>query len=88
MKTYHIISDFNDEEKTIPLFCPHCGQLMKTYDDQNAFNQYECCDWCAMKWAHPNSGQWKNGWRPEKNILELELKNRPPMMLNLQLRVE
>lgn len=57
-----IIPEHIDEH--IPLSCPICDCLLRSQEDEMAYVDFECCSFCAMKWAHPNRERWEKGWRP------------------------
>ena len=48
----------------IPIDCPVCGCMFKDHVDVSSYEQFECCDPCAMQWAQPNRKKWDHGWRP------------------------
>ena len=71
-----------DKQTVTPLFCPHCNFVMRNSDDDMAFKEFCCCDFCARNWASPNRALWKTGWRPDKSIVES--KNRPPIAFEIK----
>lgn len=67
-----------DDDKPVPLSCPLCTALMRSRDDDVAFREFECCNRCAMHWAHPRRKQWKEGWRPSpEQVVEYEAERLP-----------
>jgi len=61
------------KKKTRPFFCDVCGFAMSTFNDFSSYDALECCDFCAKKWAEKNREKWVSGWRPEKEDI---LKNK------------
>lgn len=49
-----------------PLFCTICELLMRSRDDELAFQTFGCCDSCASFFAKPKRSLWESGWRPSK----------------------
>jgi len=69
-----------------PIDCPVCGYFMTTSSDTQYWNEYECCQECGITWAEgPNKKKWKDGWRPDKNIIKKEIKKRSKIVPRLKL---
>lgn len=51
-------------EQTVPMSCPTCNRLLRTRDDETSWRELACCERCALIWAQPRLGAWKDGWRP------------------------
>lgn len=64
----------NEYLPSIPLACQVCNRLFRTDEDVTAYQQYECCNLCAIRWAHPQRELWKSGWRPNKTDVQNVLK--------------
>ena len=77
---FYIIKPKDDEE-VMPISCPVCSALMKTSDDEAAFNRHKCCAFCALKWADARSESWALGWRPTREEIEIAVSERPPVYL-------
>lgn len=72
-----------DLQRSIPLSCPLCDSLLRSRDDEESFNEFGCCEFCAMSWAHPRREEWKNGWRPQRDIVIESSSKRPPRQIKL-----
>ena len=69
-----------------PLDCPVCGYFMLTDSDTHAWHKYSCCHECAITWAEgPNKKKWKSGWRPDKEVIDQEVKRRSKIVPRLKL---
>ena len=60
----------------IPLECPVCSYLLQDQRDVNNYRIYQCCNECALIWAEANRDQWKEGWRPALEDIEIQLAKR------------
>jgi hypothetical protein len=60
-----------------PLTCPVCQYLMFDISDANMYQKFQCCNFCALRWAQANSVKWATGWRPSSDdiITAIEEKN-------------
>lgn len=65
---YYIIKPKNDCG-VLPIACPVCSYLLRTKQDEESYNQFECCESCELFWARPNQEKWTEGWRPEKDAV-------------------
>jgi len=72
----------DDEAQNTPLFCPHCSFAMRSFEDDCAFKDFQCCDFCSRNWAAPNKEQWILGWRPEKSMVIAQ--NRLPLVFEVK----
>ena len=59
----------------VPLDCPVC-EIMLNPDDMGSYEKYECCNYCALHLAQPNSVKWLSGWRPDKESTHEILRTR------------
>lgn len=60
-----------DGSPTIPLVCPHCGIEMRVASDRDHYRQNGCCTDCSVMWASgPNAQRWREGWRPDRDVVE------------------
>jgi hypothetical protein len=73
----------NNVSKHVPLSCPVCDTLLRSIDDENSYNEYECCDACARKWAMARKVEWSNGWRPLDKDVQDDVSNRPPIVFTI-----
>jgi len=58
------------------LFCSICEYLMTTHKDQFTQEKYNCCHDCYIEWIEARKEDWKEGWRPEKDKIELYKKQK------------
>ena len=65
-----------DFEDRYPVFCPVCEKSMNARIDEIYYKEFSCCSDCGMKWAEPNREKWSDGWRPTKQQVKEEIKNR------------
>lgn len=75
----------SDAEPGIPLCCSLCKTMLRDRDDEEAFNDFGCCHFCALTWAHPRRAEWKAGWRPTSGEITSSRALRAPPMLVLDL---
>lgn len=66
-------------EPPVPLVCPICDRLLRSRDDEAAYQEFNCCDLCALQWAHPRRKEWKEGWRPLPEQVRDVIAQRPPL---------
>lgn len=74
---YIIIPD--DAGTVVPVSCPVCDFLLRSRDDEESYVEFECCNACALKWAHPRRAEWKAGWRPSHDDVIEVVGQRPPI---------
>jgi hypothetical protein len=74
-----------DYVPNIPLSCPVCQTLMRSKDDESAWESFSCCHKCSLAWAASQKEKWKNGWRPTIEQIDDELKMRTPLSINFML---
>ena len=54
--------------------------------DAQYWNEYECCQECAIMWAEgANKEKWKKGWRPEEEVITSEVQRRSKLVPRLKL---
>ncbi len=68
-------------EPPVPLACNVCDHVMRTRDDEAAFNEFNCCDRCARLWAQPRREAWKDGWRPTSEQVVAAEHDRVPLVV-------
>jgi len=71
-----VIIASEDRGDFIPIVCPECSFLMKTSDDAESYQEFNCCFDCKMKWAERRRKDWMLGWRPTKNEINDEIRKR------------
>lgn len=72
-------------ESIVPLYCPICERLLRTQDDENSYLEYECCNFCALNFAHARKNEWKNGWRPTKEEVKERSTNFPYLSVTIDI---
>jgi len=80
----HYVIVPNDRVSGVPISCPLCTALMRSRDDDIAYESFECCHACAMTWAHPRRKAWAEGWRPSAEQIAASVVERPGMLLNFE----
>lgn len=78
-----IIRPLDDDEQPVPLSCPVCEALMRSRDDEASYGEFQCCNRCALAWAHARRKEWKEGWRPSPEQVERLESERPPLTVTL-----
>ena len=68
-----IITDESYEK--VPLECPVCNYMLCQADTVE-YKKYNCCNYCSLFFAQPNSKKWKDGWRPPEEEIDRVIKNR------------
>lgn len=79
-----VIKPLNSIE-VMPLSCPTCDILFRGMEDVISFKKYECCQGCAFKWAQPYREKWQDGWRPDRQEIDLHVSsalNNPTYLIN------
>lgn len=66
---------------SVPISCPLCRFLMRSRDDELSYFEFECCYFCAMRWAHPRREIWKSGWRPSQDEINAVIADRQPILV-------
>ena len=68
---------------TIPIGCPVCHSLVRNKDDEVSWEKFQCCHRCKLEWAESRKNEWLNGWRPNLEIVQEKINDRPPIQINL-----
>lgn len=73
----HEIHDFRKKNRT-PHHCPICHEYMARNKDEasRAFRLYGCCHKCVVDFVEGFEEEWKEGWRPEQEQVDLWLSKR------------
>jgi len=72
--------------KVAPITCPVCKFFMKSSTDVQHWEEYQCCHDCAVTFAEGhNKNEWKNGWRPDKSVIESHRQKRIKITPRLKL---
>jgi hypothetical protein len=61
---------FSEDSECIPLCCPVCQVVLRTRFDEEEYRKLQCCTECSKNWAYPNIQKWKNGWRPDQEMIK------------------
>lgn len=64
----------DDVPKPTPLACPVCDLVMSTRDDLIAYARWQCCEWCERMWVQGKRDRWREGWRPDPDVVVATLK--------------
>jgi len=59
-------------KEAVPVACPVCDYLLRTNSDEKSFRLFGCCESCEMFWARPRQNEWKEGWRPSKEEINVK----------------
>ena len=65
-----------EDVSRVPLSCSICDAIFRSRDDEMACREFDCCNLCAMQWAHARKIEWNNGWRPSREQVLESIKNR------------
>lgn len=76
-----VVVDRTTGVKRTPLACALCNRLLRSIEDAEAIDEFECCAACAMRWAHPDRGRWLAGWRPTTQQINDDLLSRPGIQI-------
>ena len=80
---FYVIKPSETNDDNVPLACPVCSYLLRTFDDEKSYRNFKCCESCETHWARPNLKMWKEGWRPSKNQIEEKFGGRKKMTVNI-----
>jgi hypothetical protein len=78
---FFIIKPDNEYHST-PISCPNCHLLMRSKEDELAWDKFQCCNICSMEWAESQKENWKNGWRPSPEEISKKLQSRIYLSIN------
>ena len=70
---------------TLPMSCPICNFILADSDDDIAFKQNGCCVDCTHKWFEPHRKKWLSGWRPSKEQVNKQKKERHSIPISFYL---
>lgn len=71
-----------EDVSSAPIACPVCDTLMCVHDDE-AWKKFKCCNACADAWAFIDQARWIDGWRPNKDVVEENVRQRPHRRINV-----
>jgi len=60
-----VIGDFKEER----FYCEVCNFPLISREDFEKDNEYDCCQECFLTFAESRKAEWKNGWRPKKEVV-------------------
>ena len=70
MYTSHkVIVDIDNCEKE-NFFCKICKFPMTNYRDYKTSKAWDCCNHCYLEFAEARRKDWKDGWRPDKTVVD------------------
>jgi len=73
----------SEHEQSAPLCCPICDYAFRNRDDEASYQEFGCCNICALEWAHGRKELWKNGWCPEPQQVIQSKQNRPRITVSI-----
>lgn len=73
-----------EERDGVPISCPVCSYMMRTYDDEKSYRNFGCCESCETHWARPNLQKWKEGWRPEQKQVDEKFQGRKKITVHVR----
>lgn len=62
-----------ESASVVPFSCTVCDTALRTQDDEQTHEKFDCCYRCAVTWAYPNVAKWSEGWRPSRDEIVSEL---------------
>lgn len=81
---FYVIKPSEDKD-SVPISCPVCNHLMRSFDDEKSYRQFSCCESCETYWARPNLTAWKNGWRPDTKDVLKKISGRKKILSNVHI---
>ena len=70
MFSNHKIIVINESENKENFFCDICQFALIDYKDFEANKNYNCCNECYLQFVEARRKEWKDGWRPDKTVVE------------------
>ena len=71
-----VIDDTGEKED---FFCKICQFVLTSYLDFKYHKEYGCCNECYLQFAEARRKEWKEGWRPDKTVVDQYIYNRKCM---------
>lgn len=62
--------------RSIPFFCKVCEFPHDSNRDWMYFEKFEMCQECAMSLVEARQSDWKEGWRPSREQIDMYIDNR------------
>jgi len=53
----------------VPAFCPVCKHIMKGSISTTTYYDWGCCSNCHIEFVEGREKRWKDGWRPDDEML-------------------
>lgn len=69
----------------VPFNCDNCGCLLRSHEDEYEWNKNGVCKWCSVTWVYKNKSKWESGWRPSKEQVDAQLKNKVNSVININI---
>tara|TARA_B100000424_G_C22630504_1_gene349478 strand:- start:314 stop:574 length:261 start_codon:yes stop_codon:yes gene_type:complete len=60
-----VIGKFKKER----FYCEVCNFPLISREDFEKDTGYDCCQECFLTFAESRKSEWKNGWRPKKEVV-------------------
>ena len=79
MYTNHEVILIGEDEEKDEFFCPVCTFPLATVLDFRHYRSYHCCHECYLTFCESRRKEWKEGWRPDKTVIEEYIYNRKCM---------
>lgn len=64
------------KDKIIHHWCELCEYALKTKEDYQSSKENHCCEECWLTFGQSRQKEWKEGWRPDNEILDRYKENR------------
>jgi hypothetical protein len=61
---------YDDTNEKEDFFCNICQFPLTNYLDFKYNKEYNCCNECYLQFVEARRKEWKEGWRPDKTVLE------------------
>jgi hypothetical protein len=62
------INETNEKDKS-RLWCEVCEIILSTAEDNYNIKENGCCEECWLTFGQMRQKEWKEGWRPDSEIL-------------------
>jgi hypothetical protein len=70
-------------EPETPTWCPLCKCVMSSIVDAEAYARMKCCRSCETDIAELNMIAWKDGWRPDAEVVNKVIERRSELIRSL-----
>ena len=84
-KAYDVIFENKCEENEFDnFFCKICKFPLASYSDFLYNKESNCCNECYLTFAESRKQLWKEGWRPDKTVVEAYIYKRRQSVLGVK----